>query len=147
MRGWIVAMVVAGAATGWAAPEVRTLAKGALCRVTRPGERVISTADGWQKLWDEHTRNANPKPLLPAVDFSKEMVLAVFMGQRPTTGYAIDVTGVTPGDKAVVVSVRRTSPPPGAITGQIITSPFVFVAAPRSDRPVKFITSDVAGRT
>lgn len=147
MRTWFLILPFAMAVAGWAAPDLRVLATGALSAVTRPGERVVRTEQDWQKLWDEHAARVEPKPALPAVDFNKEMVVAVFMGRRPTGGYSVSVTGVRRGEKDVVVSVRRNSPPPGAITPQIVTSPYVFVAISKSDRPVKFAITDVGGRS
>jgi len=139
MRGWLLLGMTALATAAAAAPAMRSLGKGPHSGVTQPGQRVIRTAEAWQKLWDEHTANVQPKPPLPAVDFNKEMVLAVFMGQRPTLGYATDVTAVTREKKGLRVTVRESSPPPGALTGQLVTSPYAFVAVPRSDGPVKFV--------
>ena len=41
-------------------------------------------------LWNDH----QPGQAAPAVDFANERVLGVFLGDRPTTGYAIEVVGV-----------------------------------------------------
>ena len=110
MRGWLLTAPLLIAAVGWAAPAVRVVASGARSSVTRLGERVAWTAEAWQKIWHEHTARVEPKPALPAVDFDKEMVLAIFMGQRPTSGYSVAVTDVTRGEKGIVASVRRNSP-------------------------------------
>jgi hypothetical protein len=146
MRMLLLVMPLLLTGAGWRDDSVRVLAKGAISGVTRPGERVLRTPEAWQKAWDEYAAHVQPKPPLPAVDFGKEMVVAVFMGQRPTSGYAVEVTGVTRSGRSTVVSVRRSSPPPGAITAQIVTSPFTFVAIPASNRPVRFVNSDVGGR-
>jgi hypothetical protein len=39
---------------------------------------------------------------------------------------------------ALVVRSRDTTPPPGAITAQVITSPYCIVALPRRDGDVRF---------
>jgi hypothetical protein len=118
--------------------EMRTLGKGTHSGITRAGERVIRSADGWQKLWKEHTANMEPPAPLPAVDFTREMVIAVFMGEQRTGGYAIEVARVAPGPKALVVEVRRASPRPGGIGIQVLTQPFHFVAVKKSELPVRF---------
>src|SRR5437763_16107770 len=108
MRLLPIVMLLAVPGLGWAAPEMRVLATGGHSGVTRPEERVARTAEAFQTAWDEYAAHIQPKPPLPAVDFRKEMVLAIFMGQRPTSGYSIAVTAVMPTEKALVVSVRRT---------------------------------------
>src|SRR5262245_58513804 len=120
----LLATLAAGATR--ADEALRLIAKGAQSGVARPGERVVRTAEEWQKLWQEHTAGIQPRPALPKVDFNREMVLAVFMGEQQTGGYSIEIAAVKPGERELTAQVRRTSPPAGAITAQVITHPFYF---------------------
>jgi hypothetical protein len=69
----------------------------------------------------------------PAIDFAKEGVLAVSMGQRPTAGYglALQDDTVTIADGVGTVVVRFEEPAPGAILAQVLTSPCLLVRLPK----------------
>ncbi len=72
---------------------------------------------------------------LPDVDFSRDGVVLVEMGQRGTGGYGIDLATpqVTRVDDAVQLIVHWTDPPPDAVLPQVITSPCVFITLSRGD--------------
>lgn len=86
-----------------------------------------------------------PPPAVPEVAFEREVVAAAFLGRRPTAGYGIRLTGaMRDGDRLVVV-VERRAPPAGAITAQVITSPYCLVRLFRGGwRAVRFV--DPEGR-
>lgn len=50
--------------------------------------RTVAVADAasWEKVWKEHSEEA-----VPAVDFSKESVVAVFLGETRTAGVKIEI--------------------------------------------------------
>ena len=58
--------------------------------IDRPQQSVAKTAAEFQTLWQQHA----PGRPLPAVDFAKNMVVAVFLGSRPSGGFAVEITGV-----------------------------------------------------
>jgi len=100
---------------------------------------VIGKRDEWQRVWAKAYANIIPPPKAPDVDFSKHMVLAVFMGEKPTTGYETRITKVVKTEKGLKVHVSETAPKPGDVTGQAITAPFHIVMTPKSDLPVTFM--------
>lgn len=100
---------------------------------------VIGKGEEWQAVWAKAYANITPPPKAPDVDFSKHMVLAVFMGEKPTTGYETRITKVVKTEKGLKVYVRETAPKPDDITGQAITAPFHMAIVPKSDVPVTFV--------
>ena len=75
----------------------------------------------------------------PSVDFTREVVVAVFMGTRPTAGFTIEITRVRVEGPALVVTYKETRPAPDGVTAQVLTSPFHIVAVPRgTTTDVKF---------
>jgi protease stability complex PrcB-like protein len=123
-----------GIAGGPPAPDLRTLAHGPQSGITAPRQVVVTSEADWEKLWAEHAAGRGR----PAVDFNREIVAAIFMGGRPTAGYDIDVTAVRRDGDGTIVEYRERTPPPDAITAQVLTSPFVIVALPKPDGPVRF---------
>lgn len=68
----------------------------------------------------------------PAVDFSREGVLLVAAGQRPTAGYGLALAepGARVEDGVATVVVRFDEPASGAILAQVVTSPCLLVRLP-----------------
>jgi hypothetical protein len=116
---------------------LRTVASGARSRVTEPLETVARTPADWLALWARHSAPGVPPP---PVDFDREMVLAVFLGRRPTSGFQVVITGADEAgpSRSVEVSYREVEPAPGSVRRPVVTMPFHIVAVPRSALPVRF---------
>ncbi len=100
---------------------------------------VVKDASAWSALWSEHKKNMMPPPALPAIDFSRQMVLGVFLGERPNGCYTVQIEKVTRADKKLTVEYREGIPPPNAICTQALTAPSHLVAVERSDDAVEFV--------
>jgi hypothetical protein len=122
---------------------IRTLAQGAFSGIQAPRREVIKDQKRWEELWDQHAALIKEGEAKPQVDFTKEMVIVVTMGRQSSGGYKIEVTQVEPVREQLRIIVRRTSPPPGAMTIQALTAPFHFAAVPRNDLEPKFIDGKV----
>ncbi|MDR6967129.1 hypothetical protein J2X31_001136 [Flavobacterium arsenatis] len=61
---------------------------------------------------------------VPEIDFSKQRVVALFLGQRNSGGYAIKVKNVTEKDNKIYVEVEKTSPKAGENATMAITNPY-----------------------
>ncbi|MBI3911589.1 MAG: protease complex subunit PrcB family protein [Armatimonadetes bacterium] len=121
--------------------QPRTLARGFHSGITERRLLVVNTSAQWRALWREHTASVAPPPSVPAVDYEREMVLAVLMGEQRTGGYAVEIAAVRAGRQEVCVVVRETRPEPGQPVTQALTQPFHFVAVPRSSLPVRFLVT------
>ena len=60
------------------------------------------------------------------------------MGSRPTAGFAVEIVSVVEDGGALIVRYRETFPSPGAITAQVISSPYHLVAIPKVTGAVTF---------
>ncbi len=127
------------AANGAKTLPIRSLKKGAFSGIREAKQEVVKTADAWEKLWKQHATAAGEPEKIPAVDFSKEMVVVATMGTKRTGGYAIEIVGVEAKDKTLKISVKKSSPPPDAMTIQALTAPFHFVAVPKSNLKPEFV--------
>jgi hypothetical protein len=125
------------ALTAWLAQapaSMRTLDTGPMSNIDEPRQVVARTTGEWSALWKAH----NPGRPAPAVDLSREMVIGLFMGSRPTAGYSVRITGIERRDDALVIKYDESAPPRGALTAQVLTSPYHIVAIPKADGEVKF---------
>ena len=126
-------MLIASALLQGDAP-LRLLDKGDQSNVDDRRQVVARTAPEWTTLWRQHS----PDRPRPTVDFAREMVAGVFLGSRPSAGFAVDIVSARDEHGALVVRYRETIPPPGTITAQVITSAYCIVALPRRDGDVRF---------
>lgn len=99
---------------------------------------IMDTAD-WTAVWKRVVGTASTAPV-PAVDFSREMLLVVGMGQAPCMGYQINVDTVfRDQDKRIYAVVRERHH--GSRCGCLneVVSPVDVVRVPRTVRPVTFL--------
>jgi hypothetical protein len=112
---------------------IRTLGQGAVSQIQQQRRVVVRTEAEWRRLWTQH---AGAEAAPPAVDFRRDMVLAAFMGERPTGGFQVQIAGVRRDRGSLLVDVREQQPRPDDIVTQAFTAPFHLVAVPRSDARV-----------
>lgn len=112
--------------------------KGAYSGQDEAKRVVATTVEEWQKIWDATHKRVTPKPELPKVDFEKEMVLAVFMGERRTGGYEIGISKVEASKKGLEVYVKEISPPEGSDVTMAITAPYFIAVVPKVKVAVHF---------
>jgi hypothetical protein len=71
---------------------------------------------------------------VPHIDFAQNNVVAIFMGQKNTGGYSINVRKVTIQDGTATLSVQRTTP--GGMATMALTAPYCIVVIPKTDKVV-----------
>jgi hypothetical protein len=67
----------------------------------------------------------------PHVDWKKQAIVLVALGQCPTYGYDVEITGVTRMGRKAMISVRYTAPE-GGLQIQAVTSPYHMVSFDRT---------------
>ena len=116
-------------------PSTRTIEKGDQSNIDDAKQVLVRTEAEWTRLWQQHT----PDRPRPKVDFSKEMVVAVFMGSRPNAGFSTAITSATSANGALIVRYKETAPAAGAVSAQILTFPYHIAAIGKADvKDVKF---------
>jgi hypothetical protein len=111
-----------------------SLARGAHSRITQPQEAVIQSAGEWQDLWSRHAPATSPPP----VDFTTEMVIGIFAGERRTAGHDLQIVAIERTAIDVVVMYQVRAPRSDAVVAQVLTSPFHLVRLPRQGLPFRF---------
>ncbi len=119
-----------------------TLAMGEHSRIRQATAMVVRNSGEWQRLWKRHGGAPGERP---TVDFSREMVVAVFMGEHPTAGHGLRVLDVHRANDGLHVLIRRRRPASGTLAAQVITTPFVMIRLPASDAPVHFDYAEDGG--
>jgi hypothetical protein len=110
-----------------------TVDHGVRSGVREPLQALVRTPEEWRALWTRHAGRPAPPP---PVDFASEMVVAIFLGTRPTSGHAVEITQVRSTGHGIEVTYRERTPPPGTLLRPVLTIPFHIIRMPRSDEPV-----------
>lgn len=113
---------------------IETLARSSDSGIDEARQAVARSADEWTTLWREHAGNTPAPP----VDFSRRTVLAVFLGTRPSAGYAVEIVRTRADGTGLVVEYRERAPEPGMVAAQILTSPAHIVSVPKTTGPIRF---------
>jgi len=106
----------------------RTIAKGDQSNIETATHIVARTEADWIDLWRRHAGDRDRPP----VDFTREMVVGVFMGTRPNAGFSTTIISSLEVKGVLVVRYTETLPPRDAVTAQVLTSPYHLVAIPKA---------------
>lgn len=80
---------------------------------------VIKDDNSLKKLY-QSINNEN----VPRIDFTKETVVAVFLGQKNSGGYAIKIKNAIEKDDKIYIEVEKISPQPGQGVTMAMTNPY-----------------------
>jgi len=106
--------------------------------INEPREVVIKDASSWAKFWAEHQSNRGTPIPAPVVDFKKQMVVGIFIGDRGSSGFSVEITDIKEVGKETIVSYRETHPSSGRMQLRVMTQPYPLRAIPRTNRPIRF---------
>ena len=112
----------------------KTIDRGGQSNIESAREVVVRTPAEWRALWKQHAPGRKPT----VVDFSRSMIVGVFLGSRPTGGYSVDITGIERKGTELVVTYREGRPAPNDMVTQVLTSPYHLVSTGRFAGPVQF---------
>lgn len=118
-----------------------TIAGTSNSAIAEPRFAVLRAVVAWDLLWQEHTANILPPPALPAVNFARDMVIAVFLGSRPNACHGVSIVsfGRRFDPDRLEVTFQETAPPTGVLCAAVITNPAALIVTPHIALPVAFV--------
>ncbi len=99
---------------------------------------VISTQEEFLKIWDQAFANYMNKETAPSIDFEKNVILLVALGQKTSGGHTIKVNSVVETKDNTVVNILETSPGKDCMTTEAITYPYQIVQIEKPNKNVQF---------
>ena len=97
-------------------------------------------------LWTQGYASQLRQPDVPNVDFTRESVIGVFLGSRPTGGYILEVASVETMSDGLRVNVNITTPARGSFTTQAFTSPWALVRVETTNLQKAYIYDDATNQ-
>jgi len=105
--------------------------------------QLLTNRDQLIGVWSQVHATQLQQPPLPQVDFQRETLVAIFLGQRNSGGYGVTVRRVAVEGNDLYLDTEFREPAPGAITTQALTSPWTLVRVLRGGFEVAWVR-DVA---
>jgi len=102
---------------------------------------VVATQEKMNELFPKHD-NTCPVASDPNIDFTKQYLVAIFAGAKPTSGYTIKITSIVENNCEIVVNYYEKSPAPGENVNQAPTYPSDFVLIPKTSKGFIFIKAN-----
>ncbi|MBI5064792.1 hypothetical protein HZA97_01020 [Candidatus Woesearchaeota archaeon] len=131
---------------------MNTLSIGEYSGVTRPLRQVINDQATFENLWTETVSITFPKPQLPEVDFNKNSVVAVYIGELSHSdgGNLKLVHSIEDIGDAVEIYLKpknseTPSPPQSEIAVPALSQPYQLVKTEKINKKVVWI--DWKGRS
>lgn len=107
----------------------QTLASGDDATTGASGIFVFNEPVAWENYWRNNHRG--PRPNLERGFFQNWRLVAIRLGQRPTTGYGVGVQKIVRRiDKATIFALEAV-PPRRSVNAQVVTSPWVLLRVER----------------
>src|ERR1051326_5810595 len=118
--------------------------KGVQCGVQEPRFAVFHHADKWSAFWEKALAPyAGRQAKVPTINFDKDMVVGVFMGEKSTPNHEIEIRSIRmenppEGGSVQVVRYREITRMQGVFVPPFAVQPFHMKKIPRFDGQVVF---------
>jgi cell division protein FtsI/penicillin-binding protein 2 len=107
------------------------------CNIKEAKNVVITSEKQLQDVYAKINMTRRPGVPVPNIDFTKQIVLGIFLGEKSTAGYQITIDKIVQNKKNIDVYYKVISPKEQA--AMVITQPCVLASIPKQDLPINFI--------
>jgi len=121
----------------------RVLAAGTQSAVRTPVMLTVTSEAVFEEVWYAIHANQLSPPPVPVVDFARETVIVLILGERPSAGYGVRISAIARASRGIEVTVDVVSPGSDRMAAAVLTSPFQLTAVEVTDTPVSFAGDDV----
>ena len=98
--------------------QIRRIGQWTHTGIREARRTVIQDANAWAGFWSELGVGDRP-----AIDFSRDVVIAVAAGERPSGGHEIAVTKVSQREGELTAEVLETVPGPNCLSTSALSQP------------------------
>lgn len=135
---------VAHETLGAGAVNVEQIDRGQYGDIVEGTRTVLRDEDEYAAFWKRLHADQKSVPARPSVDFNKQVVIAIVLGQRPSGGYSVKIDEVLANTKGKKLQVRYTETTPGegcAVT-TVLTSPYILATVETQEGDFTFSGSE-----
>lgn len=122
----------------------RDLDKGFHSNINEPVWEAFRSEGEWMNFWAEHGPYMPP----PEVNFSEEMAIVGMIGDRPTSGWSVEIDCVEYKEDSsqgpvILIHATEVEPGPDCIVMPVVTQPYHFIAVPMFEGRIDLILNHV----
>ena len=99
---------------------------------------VIKEETTLNEIYKLINKNKSPGIKIPIINFEKETVLVLFLGEKSSGGYSIAVEQILDENEKVTVKYKVTLPKLGEMVTTVITQPYCIIKIPKTLKEVGF---------
>lgn len=103
----------------------------------RDGEFIIiNNNKDLKRIYTQINKIRKPGFPIPKIDFNKELVIALFLGEKPSGGYSIYVSSIEETKNEFHVFIKESTPE--GMVATVMTQPFYFCKISRIEKKIIF---------
>jgi hypothetical protein len=102
-----------------------------------PAALVVNTQERMDYYFTKH-ENTCTVASDPNIDFTKNYLVGIFAGAKPTSGYAIKITSIVENNCQIVINFYEKGPQAGETLSSSPTYPSDFILIPTTVKPIIF---------
>ncbi|MEO8479468.1 MAG: protease complex subunit PrcB family protein [Gemmatimonadota bacterium] len=106
---------------------------------------VIRSTGAWRAAWTRIHGGMTPLPLLPVIDFSRNVVVLVAVGTQSSGGHGLAITRATSNAGTVMVHAVHTTPGVGCGVTMELTQPVDVIRLETKAPTISFDVITTAG--
>ena len=99
---------------------------------------VIKEETTLNKIYKLINKSKSPGIKIPIINFEKETVLVLFLGEKSSGGYSIAVEQILDENEKVTVKYKVTLPKLGEMVTTVMTQPYCIIKIPKTLKEVVF---------
>jgi PrcB C-terminal len=111
-----------------------TLYQSQFSDIDDSGEEIVRSSSEWTRVWNAIGTD-RPRP---SVNFDRDMVAVVAMGERPNSCYDIEIRDIEVDFGVIEVEVDLIEPGAGCVCAPTVVQPVHVVVLDRISAPVDF---------
>lgn len=115
----------------------KTVDKGYYCGIGQNKNIVIKDTQEWTNTWKDLLSNTNYQKS-KNINFENKTIIAVFMGERNSGGYSIEIKNVVENGNQLIVSYIENSPSADSMVTMALTQPFHVIEIDKTDKEIVF---------
>lgn len=99
---------------------------------------VIEDNESLTEVFNLLNKTRSPALTIPAINFKKERVIALFLGEKTSGGYSIAVQQIISNNGKINIAYKVTSPKLGDMVTSVMTQPFSIIKIPKTKNVIVF---------
>ncbi len=99
---------------------------------------VIKDETTLNEIYKLINKNKSPGIKIPIINFEKETVLVLFLGEKSSGGHSISVEQILDENEKVTVKYKVTLPKLGEMVTTVMTQPYCIIKIPKTLKEVVF---------